>query len=265
MRARTLLAAISPCPNDTFCWQPWAEGHIRGSIPLDLAFHDVQRLNVLAMTTAPYDLSKLSTACLPHVQEQYVPLMAGAAFAINSGPSVVACSSFLPDLLCSKRVAIPGKHTSAYAACTLIFGPFAQVVEMPSAQIISSVQAGECDAGVVIHEGRDVALQHGLVEVANVGDQYRARFGAPLPLGVIVARQSLGHEMIQQLNATLRLSIHEARARAVLTPFVCDRAQEHSPDVLWQHIHRYVTPETESMTSEAQEWTKVFLEALRSR
>ena len=265
MRPRTLLAAISPCPNDTFCFQPWADQIIESSLVLDLAFRDIEELNILAMTSAPYDITKLSTACLPFVEKEYVPLSSGAAFAIHGGPKVVARHPFAVHEISQKRLAIPGKHTTAYVAFSLLYGHPQKILQMPASQIIQNVLDGHSDAGLVIHEGRDVALRHGLFDIADIGGLYQARYGAVLPLGVIVAKRSLGEQSLRILNETLRRSIQEARARSSLTSFVCTRAQEQSPEILWKHIDRYVTAETELMTEEASHWIHVFTEAVKNR
>jgi 1,4-dihydroxy-6-naphthoate synthase len=167
------------------------------------------------------------------------------------------------DELPQKRLAIPGKHTSAYAAFSLLYGHPHRCVEMPSSEILQSVIDGHCDAGLVIHEGRDGALRHGLFDIADIGDLYQSRCGAVLPLGVIVARRSLGEQAIRVLGETLRRSIQEARTQSSLSPFVCVKAQEQSPEILWKHINRYVTTETEMMTEEAARWIQLFLEAIK--
>ena len=206
------------------------------------------------MTSAPFDVTKLSAACLHAVSDIYVPLSAGAAFAIHSGPRVLAKNPLSASDLPSLRLAIPGRLTSAYAAYSLLFGAPREVVEMPSSSVLRAISDGTCDAGLVIHETCSAAKQHGLVEVADVGESYRKQFGAVLPLGVIVARRSLGPTLLRQINETLVRSIAEARKRPLLSPFVRDRAQELDEAILWQHIRQYVTAETECMTPESAQW-----------
>jgi 1,4-dihydroxy-6-naphthoate synthase len=262
MNPSILRIAISSCPNDTFCFQPWAEECIATSLNADFFFNDIDTLNRVAMASAPFDVTKLSAACLGAVSDTYVPLSSGAAFAIHGGPKLLAKSDWDISDLSRLRLAIPGKRTSAYAAYSLLFGPPTDVVEMSSTDIIQAIREGICDVGLVIHETRSAPEKHGLVEIADVGEVYRAKFGAILPLGVIVAKRSLGPSLLHTINDTLFRSIREARRRSVLSSFVLDKALETDGAVLWQHIHQYVTDETELMTAESQQWLTTFTQLL---
>jgi 1,4-dihydroxy-6-naphthoate synthase len=257
-----LRIAISSCPNDTFCFQPWIEECIHTSFRADFFFNDVDTLNRVAMASAPFDVTKLSAACLGAVSDRYEPLSSGAAFAINGGPKVLAKAPLSVSDFSELRLAIPGKMTSAYAAYSLLFGCPAEVLEMSPSSIIRAILDGTCDAGLVIHETGSVASRYGLIEAVDVGEAYRSRFGFPLPLGVIVAKRSLGPSMIQELDSTLSRSICEAKARAILSSFVREKAQELDSAILWQHIHQYVTAETECMTPQARQWLAVFTQLL---
>lgn len=263
MRPRTLLAAISPCPNDTFCFQSWAEGVLPSSLPISLSFHDIETLNVLAQTSAPFDITKVSTACLNSIKEEYVPLSSGAAFAIDGGPLVVAKHAFDLSDLRTLRIAVPGQYTSAFVAFCLLYGRPENILQMPSSEILQSVSDGHCDAGLVIHEARFVYPSYGLTKLVDIGEAYHARFHTPLPLGVIVARRSLGEPMLDELSSTLRRSINQAKTRQALSSYITSRAAELHPDTIWQHIHHYVTGETEKMSEEEYRWIHLFLEAAK--
>jgi 1,4-dihydroxy-6-naphthoate synthase len=252
--------AISPCPNDTFCFQHLAEGTVASPISVSLSFHDIETLNILSQTSMPYDITKVSTACLNSIGEEYVPLSSGAAFAINGGPIVVAKNLFDIHDLPKVRIAIPGRYTSAFVALSVLYGRPERIVEMPSSEIFGSVVDGYVDAGLVIHEARFVYPSYGLYQIVDIGDAYFSRFHTPLPLGVIVARRSLGPQVLDSLSDTLRRSIQEARKRNSLSPFVLSRATELHPDTIWQHINHYVTQETEVMADAAYRWIEVFLE-----
>ena len=263
MRSRTLLAAISPCPNDTFCFQFWAEGKVHSGLSLSLSFHDIETLNVLSMTEATYDIAKISTACLCRIEDKYVPLSSGAAFAINGGPIVVAKQPFDVDDLPRLKIAVPGIHTSAFVALSLLYGRPKNIIQMPSSQILKSVVDGSVDAGLVIHEARFIYPSYGLHHVVDIGDAYCSRFSTPLPLGVIVAKRSLGGDVIELLSETLSRSIQQAKKQQTLSSFVTSHASELSPDTIWQHIHHYVTKESEMMSEKELQWIRIFADAAR--
>jgi 1,4-dihydroxy-6-naphthoate synthase len=261
--SRTLLAAISPCPNDTYCFQLWAEGKIPSAVTLSLSFHDIETLNSLSLTAAPYDITKISTACLCRIEDEYAPLSSGAAFAINGGPVVVAKQPFTVEDLPRLKIAVPGIHTSAFVALSLLYGRPKNIVQMPSSHILRSIVDGRVDAGLVIHEARFIYPSYGLHQVADIGDAYYSRFSTPLPLGVIVARRSLGEGVIESLSKTLNRSIQAAKNQPALSSFVTDHASELSSDTIWQHIHHYVTKESEMMSDKELRWIRDFADAAR--
>ena len=217
MRPRTLLAAISPCPNDTFAFAPWIERRIDSPYVLDICFHDIEELNTVAMHSDQFDLIKISAACYGKVCDRYAVLSSGAAFALNGGPLLVAKrkSDF-------RSVAIPGIHTSAYAAYRLLYGTPQQVCQMSYEQIVPCVEAGVCDAGIVIHEGR-FAIPSSLEIVADLGEAFAEKYGCPLPLGLIVAKRSLGKETISCVESILRKSVEQARLETLLSHWFCKR------------------------------------------
>lgn len=262
MCPRTLLTAISSCPNDTFCFESWAEGGIDTPFSLDLSFHEIETLNGLSVASAPYDITKVSTVLLPHIQNTYAPLASGAAFAIDGGPLVVAKRSLKIGDLSSMTIAIPGRHTSAFAALCALYGSPARAVEISSSNILQAVVDGQVDAGLVIHEARFVYPSYGVQQIVDIGLEYQSRFHAPLPLGIVVARKSLGPETISALSSVLSCSIRIARSRSELSPFIRERAAELDPATIWQHIHHYVTQETEEMSDTAWKWIETFVEVV---
>ena len=83
---------------------------------------------------------------------------------------------------------------------------------MPFHRVMPAVASGECDAGLVIHEGRFTFREHGLRQLADLGVLWESDTGGPLPLGVIAALRELDGATVRSAANMLRKSVHLARA-----------------------------------------------------
>ena len=118
---KPLTLAYSPCPNDTFIFTPWVEGHIDGAPPVVERFEDIDTLNQIALQGEP-DVVKVSFHALGHLRDRYCLLRSGGALGRGCGPLVVAQKLFAGEDLSAKTVAIPGKLTTA-ALLLRLFAP----------------------------------------------------------------------------------------------------------------------------------------------
>ena len=57
------------------------------------------------------------------------------------------------ESLKGKKIAVPGKMTSAFLALQLFLGEFKLIV-VPFDKIFDAVESGRADAGLIIHEGQ---------------------------------------------------------------------------------------------------------------
>jgi 1,4-dihydroxy-6-naphthoate synthase len=100
---------------------------------------------------------------------------------------------------------------------------------------------GTVGAGVIIHENRFTYQEKGLVKIADLGEQWEQLTNCPVPLGAIVAKRTLGSEMISRLNRIMRRSVEYAmKNQDSPMTFVRDNAQEMDETVMKKHIHLYV-------------------------
>ena len=250
---RQLPFGFSPCPNDTFAF--WAAVH--GAVePRELEFApvlaDVETLNERAIASRnPLPLTKLSLPALARVADRYSVLSAGSALGFGCGPLVVCREDSrlqrLQDLR-TARVAIPGRHTTAFLLLSAFAPQPRECVAMPFDRVMPAVAAGECDAGLVIHEGRFTFRGHGLRQLADLGVLWENDTGGPLPLGVIAASRELDGATVRSAANVLRGSVALAR-REPQRPraYVRAHAQELSDDVCARHIELYVNDFTEDL------------------
>jgi 1,4-dihydroxy-6-naphthoate synthase len=248
-----LQFGFSPCPNDTFAF--WAVAHGAVEMPdlvLEPVLADVETLNQRAVAgVEPLPVTKLSLPALARAADRYAVLPAGAALGFGCGPLVV-CRADAPlrDLgdLATARVAIPGRLTTAFLLLATFAPPPRECVAMPFDRVMAAVAGGDCDAGLLIHEGRFTYQQHGLRALADLGAEWERATDGPLPLGVIAARRDLDAATFRAVGTQLRRSVAIARAEpARPQAYVRAHAQELADDVCARHIGLYVNDFTEDL------------------
>ncbi len=235
---RTLRLNISPCPNDTFMFDALVNGRIEcQGIEFRIEYHDIEQLNAAVMAGQP-DVSKISCAVLPAITSQYRLLGSGAALGRGNGPLLVRRRGERGPI---RRIAVPGLHTTANALIQRLFPEIEERTPLLFSRIAASVERGDYDAGVLIHEGRFVYERHNLELVADLGLEWEARTGLPLPLGAIVVRRDVPAEVQTLIEQSLRRSIEYAFAHPLLSrPYVKSHAQEMEDDVIDKHIALFV-------------------------
>lgn len=240
-----LKIAYSPCPNDTFVFDAWAHGRVPGAPRLDVTFADIDLTNGWAESADPaYDVLKVSYAVLPWVLDEYALLPCGGALGRGCGPLVLTREPGVD--LAGKTVAVPSERSTAYLlfrlwAADVVPEGVGNVVVMPFHEIMPAVRDGKVDAGLVIHEARFTYQSYGLHALADMGAHWEDTTGLPIPLGAIIARRSLGQDMLRSLADAARASVRMAwDDPAVSRPYVLEHAQEMDPKVADQHIGLYV-------------------------
>lgn len=232
---------ISTCPNDTFMFEAMLHGRIdTEGLVFDLHLADIEQLNGAALSGEP-DISKLSYAAVPQISDRYKILNSGSALGRGNGPLLASRYKIYPDELHDARVAIPGEHTTANLLLNKIYPSVKDRRAYLFSDIAEAVMTGECDAGVLIHEGRFVYRKIGLQLVADLGVEWERLTGLPLPLGAIVVSRRLDAPLQRKIDRVLRRSIEYARANpAVSAGFVRQYAQELSEEVTRSHIELFV-------------------------
>jgi 1,4-dihydroxy-6-naphthoate synthase len=252
--SRTLTLGYSPCPNDTFIFYALTQGRIPlPGLCFSERLEDVETLNRLAFA-AQLDLTKISYHALGHLRHDYVLLRSGGALGRGCGPLVVSRAPCTMADLRGKRIAIPGRYTTANLLLQLRDSGFENQLILPFHQIMAAVASGDCAAGVIIHESRFTYRQHGLVAVEDLGAWWETETGLPIPLGGILARRSLDDSLIARLDQGIRDSIRYAFSHP-LEPrnYIKAHAQELDDAVIDQHIGLYVNDFSVNLGSEGEQ------------
>ena len=262
MMNKSLTLGYSPCPNDTFIFYALVHGRTGKN---DLSFaqpqlEDVETLNSWAVEKR-LDVTKISCHALGHVLDEYCVLSAGSALGRGCGPLLVAATDCSVSSLVGKRVAIPGRLTTAALLFRLFLPACTELVEIRFDMIMEAVQRGEVDAGVIIHESRFTFAQHGLVCLQDLGQWWENVSGQPIPLGCIVARRSLGAEILERIDRAIAASLDFAfNSPEACLPYIRTHSQETADEVVQSHIGLYVNAYSRDLGAEGMAAITAFLE-----
>lgn len=204
---RTITLAHSPDSDDAFMFYGLATHKIEtGDLEFEHVLKDIQTLNEEARK-GTYDVTAISFHAYAYVADKYALLPHGASIGDNYGPIVVANQELDASELANITVAVPGILTSAFLALS-IHTPKVNYEVVPFDQIIEAVIEGQCDAGLLIHEGQLSYHNVGLHKVLDLGEWWHEYTGGlPLPMGGNAIRRDLGAATIQEVSSLLKESI----------------------------------------------------------
>jgi len=247
-----LSLGYSTCPNDTLAFYALAHEKIdMAGLEYDIQLADVEQLNQRARRGI-LDVTKLSFAALGNLLDTYGLLRSGAALGRGCGPLVVARPGIGLDALDSRPVAVPGLWTTAAMLLGLYASP-SKLVPMGFEAIMPSLQRGDLDIGVIIHEGRFTYREYGLECLLDLGDWWERTTGLPIPLGCIAVRRNLPPETIGKVERSIRESVaYGLENRSQPMSYVTGHAQELAPRVIEQHIDLYVNHFTVELGTEGE-------------
>jgi 1,4-dihydroxy-6-naphthoate synthase len=232
----------SPDPDDAFMFYALANDQLdTGEYEFTHELVDIETLNRRAFA-ADLELTAVSIHAYAYLHDKYVLCTCGASMGDGYGPMVVAQKPMTPDELRRRRIAVPGKLTSAYLALRLYLESDFNCVEVPFDQIIPAVVAGEyegerIDAGLIIHEGQLTYGEQKLQLIVDLGKWWKDRTELPLPLGANVVRKNLGAETSREIQRLLKASIEfglEHRANAL------QYAQQYGRDLNDEQADQFV-------------------------
>jgi 1,4-dihydroxy-6-naphthoate synthase len=246
MSPRTIRVAHSPDSDDAFMFYALAEGKIdTGGLRYEHELSDIESLNQRALK-GELEVTAVSIHAYAYLHRTYALLASGSSMGDGYGPRLVAREPAATDprsAVRGRRIAVPGKLTTAYLALRLYQPEFEEVV-VPFDQIEAAVAAGQVDLGLLIHEGQLTFGDLGLHLWADLGAWWTDETGLPLPLGGNVVRRDLGDAVVRQVARDLKASIvyaleHRAPALAHAKQFNRGITDERTDTFVGMYVNRW--------------------------
>ena len=206
---REIVSAHSPDSDDAFMFYALATKKVRSAkVTFRHVLEDIETLNRKAMDGL-YGLSAISYHAYPYVADKYVLMASGSSIGDGYGPMIIAMRPMEPEELKGKRIAVPGKLTSAYLAAKL-FQPDFEAVVTPFDKITDAVRERSVDCGLIIHEAQLTYDREGFHRIVDLGRWFKTSFELPLPLGGNVLLRTLEPEIQSECCRLMRESIQYA-------------------------------------------------------
>jgi 1,4-dihydroxy-6-naphthoate synthase len=209
MTGRTIHLAHSPDSDDAFMFYALAAGKLdTGDLRYVHELADIETLNQRARRRE-LEVTAVSIHAYAYLWRDYALLSSGASMGDGYGPRLVSRRISAPDprsALRGRRVAVPGKLTTAYLALQL-YQPDCIPEVMPFDQIEDAVLRDDIELGLLIHEGQLTFADAGLNLWADLGEWWLQETGLPLPLGGNAVRRDLGPGLMNQIARDIHASI----------------------------------------------------------
>jgi 1,4-dihydroxy-6-naphthoate synthase len=238
-------------PDDAFMAWGLVSNHVdpRG-FEFEFVPEDIQVLNEWALE-GRLEVTALSLATYPLVQDDYALLPHGASIGSGYGPIVVARRALSLRDLRDLEIVVPGRLTTAFLVLGMALGSGFAHRSLPFDQILDEVESGAAEAGLLIHEGQLTYEEQGLVKVLDLGEWWLLETGLPLPLGVNVARRNVPR--LGDLSAVLGESIEAGLAnRAEATRYALGFARDLDAATADRFIDMYVNELTRDYGNEGR-------------
>ena len=250
---RTITVAHSPDSDDAFMFYGLATNKLdTGSLNFTHVLKDIQTLNEEAFR-GTYDVTAVSFHAYAYIADKYLLLPHGASIGDNYGPILVSREPVKAADISTLKIAVPGTLTSAFLALRIFNADFKYEV-VPFDKIIDAVKSGQCDAGLLIHEGQLFYESIGLHKVLDLGEWWHERTGLPLPMGGNVIRRELGPEIIRQVSHCLSESIRYSLAnRDDALAYAMQFARDMDTDLADRFVAMWVNDLTLDYTDRGRE------------
>lgn len=260
-----IVCAHSPDSDDAFMFYGLATKKIRSRmVSFRHVLEDIETLNRKASDGA-YEVTAISYHAYPYVSDKYVLMASGSSVGDGYGPVVVSSRPFQPEELKGKRVAVPGKLTTAYLALKL-FEPDIVEVPVPFDHILDAVHERAVEAGVVIHEAQLTFGKSGFHSILDLGRWWKKTHGLPLPLGANALLRSLPRDVQSECCRLMRESIqyaldHNEESLNYALQFARDMEPRLAEKFVGMYVNHYTLDCGETVPKAAQKLLDLGFEA----
>ncbi|MGI8992117.1 MAG: MqnA/MqnD/SBP family protein [Bryobacteraceae bacterium] len=260
-----IVSAHSPDSDDAFMFYGLATRKVRSSkVLFRHVLSDIETLNRKAIE-GEYDLTAISYHAYPYVADKYVLMASGSSVGDGYGPMLVGLRPMELEEIKGKKIAIPGKLTTAYLALRIIEPDFEPVVT-PFDRILSAVQEHSADIGLIIHEAQLTYNKSGFHKILDLGKYWKTKFNLPLPLGGNALLRSLSQEVRKECCRMMRDSIqyaldHREEALSYALQFARDMDPRLADKFVGMYVNHYTVDCGEAVPAAAQKMLDMGFEA----
>jgi 1,4-dihydroxy-6-naphthoate synthase len=206
---REISTAHSPDSDDAFMFYGMATKKVRSqSVSFRHVLSDIETLNQKARA-GEFDLTAISYHAYPYVADKYALMASGSSVGDGYGPMLVSLKPMEFDEIKGKKIAVPGKLTTAYLAARIAEPDFEAIV-VPFDKILEAVQEHTADLGLIIHEAQLTYARAGFHRILDLGKWWKAKYQLPLPLGANALLRALPREVQSECCRMMRESIQYA-------------------------------------------------------
>lgn len=258
---KVLRVGHSPDADDAFMFYALAKGAVKlDGYAIEHVIEDIQTLNQRALK-AELEVTAISAAVYPAVADQYWILASGASVGRKYGPILAAEKNLSLNDLKAKRIAVPGKYTTAFLLLNLFLENFIPV-HVDFKDVIPAVKQGKADAGLVIHEGQLNFHEFGVYKCADLGELWFDQYQLPIPLGLDVVRKDLGLPLAKTIQHALHESISFARSNeASALEYAAQFGRGTAGNTLKQFVGMYVNDDTLDLGVEGKKALEILFSA----
>jgi 1,4-dihydroxy-6-naphthoate synthase len=262
---KDIVCAHSPDSDDAFMFYGLATKKIRSKlVTIRHVLDDIESLNRKA-TEGAYELTAISYHAYPYVADKYVLMASGSSVGDGYGPMVIATRPLSAEELKGKRIAVPGRMTTAYLTLKL-YEPDFEPVMLPFDKITDAVHERSVDAGLVIHEAQLTYGKGGFHNVVDLGRWWKKTYDLPLPLGANALLRSLSPAIQQECCRLMRESIQYAldnhdEALNYAMQFARDMEQPLAEKFVGMYVNHYTVDAGEAVPKAAQKLLDLGYEA----
>jgi 1,4-dihydroxy-6-naphthoate synthase len=259
---KTLTVGHSPDADDAFMFFAFAKERVTiEGYAVEHVMEDIESLNHRALT-GELDVTAISAAVYPRVADKYRIMACGASVGRNYGPMLLCKQPVELGDLAGKRIAIPGANTTAYLLFRLYMPDVFQPVMLPFDSIMESIQEGDVDAGVIIHEGQLTWKESGLHKILDLGEAWMEDTKLPIPLGLDCINRRFDDAMQATITRAMEESIVHARSHEdEAIDYAMEFGRGIDRDTCRSFVRMYVNDDTVNMGDEG----KLALETLFGR
>ena len=234
-----IVCAHSPDSDDAYMFYGLATRKIRSTkVNFSHVLEDIESLNRKA-TEGVYDLTAVSYHAYPYIADKYTLMASGSSIGDGYGPTVISSKPMGLMELKGKRIAIPGKMTTAYLTLKLLEPDFEPIV-MRFDQIMQAVADHTVDAGLIIHEGQLTYSRGGFHSVVDLGKWWKQKYSLPLPLGANALLRRLPDDIKSECSRLMKESIQYALDHTEALEYAMQFAKDLETPLAEKFVGMYV-------------------------